>query len=68
MNFLVCATSVFSVFLWFTRAKKITTETQRTQRLHREESIKKTGNLQLLFPVALARIRVLHNYYSSELV
>jgi len=34
---LLCATSVFSVSLWLTEfAAKLTTETQRTQRLHRE--------------------------------
>jgi len=36
--------------------------------LHREETIKKTGNRQLLFPVSFAIAVVLHNYYSSELV
>src|SRR6185369_17160027 len=41
-EFLLCATSVFSVSLWLgVGAKILTTETQRTQRLHRE---------MLLFP------------------
>jgi len=36
---LLCATSGFSVPLWLTNfAAKLTTETQRTQRLHREIS------------------------------
>jgi len=35
----LCATSVFSVSLWFAWfSAKITTEAQRTQRLHREET------------------------------
>jgi hypothetical protein len=34
----LCATSVFSVSLWLMNSEqKHTTETQRTQRLHREE-------------------------------
>ena len=34
---LLCATSVFSVSLWFVVTRhSSTTETQRTQRLHRE--------------------------------
>src|ERR1044072_3321195 len=34
---LLCATSTFSVSLWLTEPKlQLTTETQRTQRLHRE--------------------------------
>jgi hypothetical protein len=37
---LLCATSVFSVSLWWTNTcQKPTTETQRTQRLHRETQI-----------------------------
>ena len=36
-NALLCATSVFSVSLWLMNSEqKHTTETQRTQRLHRE--------------------------------
>src|ERR1041385_553863 len=35
---LLCATSVFSVTLWLMNSEqKLTTESQRTQRLHREE-------------------------------
>src|SRR5262245_38523519 len=38
---LLCATSVFSVSLWLERtAKDFTTETQRTQRSHRENPLK----------------------------
>src|ERR1044072_7470690 len=38
-NALLCATSVFSVSLWVVKSEqKKTTETQRTQRLHREFS------------------------------
>src|ERR1044072_1219328 len=38
-NALLCATSVFSVSLWLMNSEqKHTTETQRTQRLHREFS------------------------------
>jgi hypothetical protein len=40
-EFLLCATSVFSVpRWWFFVSESITTETQRTQRLHRENRIK----------------------------
>jgi len=40
VGLLLCATSVFSVSLWLTEfAAKLTTETQRTQRLHREEHV-----------------------------
>ena len=39
---LLCATSVFSVSLWLMNSKqKHTTETQRTQRLHREINMQK---------------------------
>src|SRR6185295_14168629 len=39
----LCATSVSSVSLWLTNSWQIlTTETQRTQRLHREEAQTKT--------------------------
>jgi hypothetical protein len=36
-SFILCATSVFSVSLWLDPTANITTETQRTQRLHREK-------------------------------
>src|SRR6185369_11298069 len=37
---ILCATSVFSVSLWLMNSEqKHTTETQRTQRLHREEGL-----------------------------
>jgi hypothetical protein len=36
-DILLCATSVFSMSLWLTNPPhQLTTETQRTQRLHRE--------------------------------
>ena len=42
-SLLLCATSVFSVSLWLMNPdQKRTTETQRTQRLHRENPISRT--------------------------
>jgi len=37
---LLCATSVLSVFLWFTLLENHHGDTERTQRLHREDGLK----------------------------
>ena len=52
---LLCATSVFSVSLWWSGfAAQATTETQRTQRSHREEAVQETDFLPPPKPALIA--------------
>src|ERR1044072_7922867 len=64
---LLCATSEFSVSLWLMNSEqKYTTETQRTQRLHREAVTSSSRGLATIIKIRSQSFLSLPNFYENK--